>query len=121
MARNGQSRVETDDLSVAIYHVVYSHEDFNHAAQALFRLIKRAQRLRPGKRRKLFLDIEGHRNRQGGFDADMLELQQQFLIGFLGQFLSEIHGPLIKAKNPKPQENDIPESLEILDKRDEGS
>jgi hypothetical protein len=90
----------------------------NAAAQAVFKLVQEAQRVQPGKRRKLFLDVEGHRNIQGGFDADMLELQKEFLMGFLIQFLSEIHGPLISVKNPHAQNNDIPSELEI---RDEGS
>ncbi len=120
MVNTGRSRVEAGDQAVAIYHVVYSHEDFNHAAQALFELVQKAQRLRPGQQRKLFLDIDGHRNSQGGFDADMLELQQEFLIGFLGHFLSEIHGPLVSVKNPKPQDNDVPETLAIDDKRNRG-
>src|SRR3972149_6969279 len=83
MGDNGQSRLEPTKDTVAIYHVVYEHEDFNHAANALFTLVQRAQHLQPGKKRKLFLDIEGHRNSKGGFDADMLELQKEFLTDFL--------------------------------------
>lgn len=118
MEGNGRSRVEPGDEAVAIYHVVYAHEGFEESAQALFKLIQDAQRLQPGKRRKLFLDIEGHRTSEGGFDSDMYELQQKFLLGFLGQFLSEVHAPLISLKNPKPQSDDIPPALIIQDKPD---
>jgi hypothetical protein len=59
--------------------------------------------------------LEGHRNEQGGFDADMSELQKQFVIGFLSQFLSEIHCPMIDVTSAKPQVNDIPERLHIRD------
>ena len=112
MEKNRQSKVESDNRAVAIYHIVYSHEGFEDSAQILFKLVKRAQKIQPGKPRKLFLDIEGHRNGEGGFDADMLELQKDFLPGFLAQFLSEIHCPLFSVSNPKPQENELP--LELI-------
>jgi hypothetical protein len=112
-----QSRIEADDKAVAIYHVVRRGEDFDHTAHILFELVQAAQRRQPGRKRSLYLDIEGHRNSEGGFDADTLELQKEFLIGFLAPFLSEIHGPLISVKNPQPQNNDIPETLVIQDRR----
>ena len=77
---------------VALYHVVYAHEGFTEAANALFELVKRAQEQWPGKRRRLYLDIEGHRNSDGGFDADMLELQSEFLVGHRWWSLPEIEG-----------------------------
>jgi len=118
MECNGQSKVKSDDRDVAIYHVVYSHEGFEESAQILLKLVKRVQKGQPGKKRNLFLDIEGHRNKEGGFDADMLELQQDFILGFLSRFLSEIYCPLFKAKNPKPQENEILSELIIIKKQE---
>ena len=109
----GQSRVERGERAVALYHVVYGHEGFDEAAAALFTLVRDAQRLQPGRKRKLFLDIDGHRNRQAGFDADMLELQSEFLIGFLAPFLAEVHCPMISMANREPQRNDIPAELAI--------
>jgi len=106
-------KVESDDRAVAIYHIVYGHEGFEVSAQMLFKLIKRAQETQPGKPRKLFLDIEGHRNSEGGFDADMLELQTVFLPDFLAQFLSEIYCPLFSASNRKQQEDELPSELMI--------
>lgn len=50
------------------------HEEFEDAARALFRLVHRTQDVNPGARRMLFLDIEGHRQADGRFDADMCEL-----------------------------------------------
>lgn len=117
MGGDGQSKVESGDNAVAIYHIVYRHEGFDEAAQALFKLVQEAQCVQPDKTRKLFLDIEGHRNSQGGFDADMLELQKEFLVGVLAPFLSEIQCPLVRAKNPKPQNNDVAPELIIQDKR----
>lgn len=113
MAKDWKSRIKPDADSVALYHVVYAQENFEESAQTLLRLVQRAQRLRPGNKRKLYLDIEGHRNSEGGFDADMLELQQDFLLGFLSPYLSEIYCPLVHVKNSKPQENDIPSAMII--------
>jgi hypothetical protein len=49
--------------AVAIYHLVFSHEDFETAANHLFELVKNAQKQCPNQNRILFLDIEGHRNK----------------------------------------------------------
>jgi hypothetical protein len=95
MKMNHQSKLDSDDRAVAIYHVVYSHEGFEESAQLLFKLVQRAQRVMPGKPRMLVLDIEGHRNSDGGFDADMFELLTVFLPDFLARFLSEIYCPLL--------------------------
>ena len=116
MKTNGQSKIEPGDRAVAIYHVVYAHEGFEESAQNLFKLIQEAQQKRPGMKRKLYLDIEGHRNSDGSFDADMSELLQEFLLGFLSPFLSEIHAPLMSATNPNIQENDLLPDLVIRSK-----
>jgi len=118
MAKGDRSKVDTSGRMAALYHVVYDHEGFETSAQILFKLVRRAQELQPNRRRGLFLDIEGHRNSQGGFDADMLELQKVFLLGFLSRFLSEVHCPLFHARNPDEQDNDIPETLIIQDESD---
>ena len=97
-------------------HVVYAHEGFEESAQILFKLIQEAQQKRPGMKRKLYLDIEGHRNSEGRFDTDMSELQQEFLMGFLSAFLSEIHAPLMSTTNQNVQENDILPELVIQNK-----
>ena len=53
MKTNGQSKIESGDSAVAIYHVVYAHEGFEESAQILFKLIQEAQQKRPGMKRKL--------------------------------------------------------------------
>jgi hypothetical protein len=113
MESANQSKVEGRDGAVALYHVVYRHENFEQAAQMLFTLVRNAQARFPNQRRSLFLDIEGHRNEQGGFDADMLELQTEFLVCFLGQFLSEIHCPLGDYTKTVEQSNAVPERLDV--------
>ena len=99
---------------VAIYHVVFANEDFDQTAFHLLQLIQRAKRNYPGQKRNLYLDIEGHRNANGGFDNDMLELQKEFTIGFLLQFLSRVVMPLFTIENPQPQNDEIPEELNVL-------
>ena len=113
------SKVEFGHRAVAIYHLVYAHEGFDESAKALWKLLQEAQLHQPGKRRILYLDIESHRDDQGTFDADMLELQRNFLVECLGPYLSEIHTPLLNATRTEPQENDIPPSLVIQGSRDE--
>ena len=102
-----------DDRGVALYHVVLFHEGFEDAARALFRLLRRAQDVKPGARRMLFLDIEGHRQADGRFDADMRELQQAFLFDVLAPFLTEAHCTLVAFRNPQPQDDDLPADLVI--------
>jgi hypothetical protein len=118
MTRSDRSKLELGDRAVAIYHCVYAHERFEESAQTLFKLVRDAQERAPGQKRLLYLDIEGHRNSEGGFDADMLELQKEFLIGFFGHFLNVIIAPLVNGDNAKPQDNDIPPQLLIEDQRD---
>jgi hypothetical protein len=102
-----------DARTVAIYHIVHPHEGFEESACAIFLLVRRAQAVTPGKRRNLFLDIDGHRNGDGGFDASMVELQHDFLLGFLAPFLCEVHTPLGTLRNPRRQDDDLPDELVI--------
>jgi hypothetical protein len=102
-----------DDRGVALYHVVLPHEGFEESARALFRLVRRAQDVKPGARRMLFLDIEGHRQPDARFDADMRELQQEFLFDVLAPFLTEAHCPLVTLRNPHPQDDALPDDLVI--------
>jgi hypothetical protein len=110
-----QSRLEPDERAIAIYHCVYEQEGFETTAQSLFELVKRAEQKFPGKKRNLYLDIEGHKNSVGGFDTDMMEIQTKFLTDFLAHHLSECSTPLGHWTNSKPQDNDIPPALIIRD------
>jgi hypothetical protein len=107
--------------AVVIYHVVLPEEDFQTAANHLFSLIKSAQVREPNRRRCLFLDIEGHRTANGGFDVDTFELQQHFLLGFMFRWISELRMPLIHVRNNKAQANDLPDSLEFIERFDKNS
>jgi hypothetical protein len=112
--RKGKAPLEATDTAAALYHVVRPDEGFETAAGMLFELVRESERSYPGKPRTLFLDIEGHRNKEGGFDHDMFELQQNYVVGFLMPFLSEARLPLVTVKNSHPQRGDIPDELSIM-------
>lgn len=106
---------------IALYHVVRPREKFNFSAQSIMKCLQIAQKNKPDVPRVLYLDIEGHRNKAGGFDHDMYELQTHFMLKFVAGFVSEIHMPLGEGyiSNPKPQNNDIPERLDIFENREQ--
>lgn len=105
--------------ALALYHCVFSEEDFDDAAHALFDLVAYTRRTFPGAERHLFLDIEGHRMPNDAFDEDMFELQKEFLVGYLLQFLTEARVPLVHVRNQKPQLEDLPDELHIYSSADE--
>jgi hypothetical protein len=107
-------KMEPNLDGIALYHVVLAQEDFDRTAFNLLQLIQRAQREYAGQKRTLFLDIEGHRNANGGFDDDMLELQSKFTTEFLLQFLSRIVTPLATIDNPHPQNNNVSGELNVV-------
>jgi hypothetical protein len=41
----------------------------------------------------------------------MLELQKDFILGFLLPYLAEAHLPLVQVRNPGRQREDLPEML----------
>ena len=100
--------------AIAIVHKVLASEDFNRTAQILLVLLNKAQLQHPGKKRCLYLEIEGHRDSKGDFDNDMLELQTKFMGDFLLQFLTRVEMPLGAFVNPNPQNNVIPENLSLI-------
>ena len=104
-----------ENEGIAIYHVVYKDEDFEKSACILMDLIAEAQKTAPGKKRILFLDIDGHRNSDGVFDRDMFELQSKYILSFLAPYLSEIYLPLGHMKNNNLQNNDVPDKVLIQD------
>jgi hypothetical protein len=105
--------IKEEKGAVAIYHRVYSTEGFEEAARALHKLVLKAQEKWPGKKRLLYLDIDGHRNSEGGFEPAMFGLQQEFLLGLLGQYLTEVHGPLLSTQRKTSQSDDVPEHFEV--------
>ena len=101
-------------MAVAVYHRIMRREGFEVTAKVLVELTKDAQKANPNEPRALYLDIDDHRDADGVFDADMLELQTEFILHFLLPFYTEVHVPLFSAENPESQDNDVPEKFSIV-------
>lgn len=101
------------DNIVSIYYIVESDDDFEDAALALFSLIKSSQHQYPDWPRVVYLDVNGHKGEKGGFDGDLFELQQEFMIATMGPFLTGLDMPLVSVWNPEPQRNDLPDRLAV--------
>lgn len=99
---------------VCIYHVVFANDSFESAARMLWDLVVAAQQREPGRPRWLFPDIEGHRDKAGGFEHDMWELQRHFVLGPLFRYLKHAYTPLLDVANPKAQRNDVPDVFDIV-------
>lgn len=109
---------EKREKAVAIYHRIMRRENFETAAKDIFHLLVETQKKEPDRPRSLYLNIDGHRNEAGGFDKDMMELQKEFLLGFLAPYFTELHLPLGTVINKKGQNNDIMDELEIFSAED---
>ncbi|WP_199809196.1 HNH endonuclease [Streptomyces sp. NRRL S-244] len=105
--------------AIALYHDMRVEEDFAKCATRLFAILKKAAETSPGAPRHLYLDIQGHRDAAGDYDADAREIVREFLLGFLGPYLTEISTPLYQVKNPEPQREDVPDVLNIRDPDEE--
>lgn len=94
-----------------IYHDMAVYEDFERAAHRIFELVRECARTYPGKPRALVLEVQGHRNEEGGFDHDAWELMRYFLPEQLFPYLTELWTPLMRIRNGKPQREDVPDVL----------
>ena len=108
-----QTRKPRVGKAVAIYHDMKVYENFERSAQRIFECVQAAQKHSPGAPRHLYLDVQGHRNDAGGYDHDAIELMQDFAMGYLGEYLTEISTPLLHVRNPKRQRDDLPDALRI--------
>jgi hypothetical protein len=106
---------KAEPKGIALYHDMRVEEDFTKCATRLFSILQKAAVTSPGAPRRLYLDIQGHRNAAGGYDADAAEIIQEFLLGHLSPYLTEISTPLYHVRNPEPQREDIPDVLHIRD------
>lgn len=102
------------DNSVSVYQRIGPDATFDEAATEAFRLIRDAQRQYPDWPRIYYLDIEGHKGEQKGYDADFFEFQQEFWFSTIAHFVTAFETPLLGGlMNPNPQRNDIPDELSI--------
>jgi hypothetical protein len=102
------------DNTVSVYHIVRHADTFETAAEAVMAMLRESQSKYPGWPRTLYLDIEGHRGPNHGFDDDFIEFQQEFLFSAMAPFLTALDAPLTgPLLNPEPQRNDVPDELVI--------
>lgn len=98
----------------AIYHVVYENEGLEESAKTIYNLLYSAKEQALNNKRILYLDIDGHTDEYGRFDSEMIELQQDFIVGTLLPYFYEIHTPMFDIKNANPQREDIPREMTFL-------
>lgn len=98
---------------MAIYHEMKAKEDFDDTAEMIFQMVRDCAAKYAGKPRHLYLDVEGHRNKAGGFDHDAYELMTHFVHGYLMKWLTETHTPLGAYRNASQRE-DVPDGLTLM-------
>ncbi len=102
------------DNTVSLLQRVGPEDTFDQAAREAFRLIREAQRQYPDWPRVFYLEIEGHKGEQKGYDSDFFEFQQEFWFATIAHFVTAFETPLVGGlMNPQPQRNDIPDELSI--------
>ena len=110
---NASTEAEDRASAVVLYHVMRADEGFEKTAEMIFDVVSESARKYPGRPRALFLDIEGHRlgRKNGPYDHDAFEIMNNYVVGFLSPWLTEIHTPLIRARKTSPQRDDLPDHL----------
>lgn len=115
----GRYKVPVDSNNIVITYRVKENENFETAASKIYKSIYRIQEQNPDKERTLIVEIEGHRNDQGGYDNDMFELQYEFLLKNMMQYLHALHIPLASLTNNKKQKDLPSDCLVIANSKDE--
>lgn len=95
-------------FQVELHFTVKKSDTFESVTSRIFDLIANAQAKCPDQDRYLFIEIEGHRNKNGGFDKGMMKLQTHFLLGLVGEYVKGIKTPSYRFTNPKEQNNSFP-------------
>lgn len=108
-----------DTQKIAIYHVVYENEGLEESAKTIYELLCSAKEQGQNKPRILYLDIDGHTDKYGKFDEEMLELQQNLLLQTLLPYFEEMHTPILDVKNTEPQKNDFPKEMIFIPNEEE--
>lgn len=107
------SEAITETACAVLEHTMAGSDGFEDTAYALYELVREAQREHPGAPRQLTLAIEGHRRRDGRFDADASEIQREFLDRHLVPYLSQARVPLRTLTNS--MQHDDPPAMLVLD------
>ncbi|MEU1375568.1 HNH endonuclease signature motif containing protein [Streptomyces triculaminicus] len=98
---------------IGLYHDMAVYENFERCAPRIFQVIHKAQKESPGTPRILYLDVQGHRNSENDYDRDAWELMYHLLPNVALPYLTELHTPLYSMKNPRRQDNQVPEEMRV--------
>jgi hypothetical protein len=109
-----KKRQPAKDKLALIYHDMKVYEDFERCAGRLVEMVRECSRKFPGKPRALIIDVQGHRNADGGFDRDAWELMSEFIPNVLFPYLTEVSTPLLRARNRNRQREDVPDHVEFI-------
>jgi len=89
---------EENTQTVALYHNIEENKSVLQAVTNIWNLIRDAYTSDKmdvdADTLELYIDIEGHRNDEGGFSEDMYLMQKQLFINILPAFMDSIHFPL---------------------------
>ncbi len=115
----GRYKVVKQKEDIVLKCYISEKEDFEQAATKIYQLIYKMGKRYPEIGRALIIEIQGHRNAEGGYDRDMFELQFEFLTKCILPFVHVLHMPLISIENPKEQRNLECEKLMIFANEEE--
>lgn len=110
---NSEKVTVNDDGTAAIYHRVEENEGFEKTVTILWELLQDFAEEHPSHDRILAVDIDGHRNEEGGFDAEMYGLQKDILLGSLLYFVDEVIMPMGKAERSDDVDRRDPSAHEM--------
>lgn len=99
---NNQTKEEAEIL---LECHISEKETFEQAATKIYTLIYRTGKRYPTAKRNLIVRIKEHRNKEGGYDQDMFELQYEFLLKCIMPFLHILQVPLGRVQNNEEQKN----------------
>jgi hypothetical protein len=103
--------------AILLTDLMRKSDDYAGSIARALGLLRHTMHKFPGKPRIFVLDIEGHRNGEGGWDADALDYQHA-LTGVLAQWFTEVQVPLIHIKINGPQREDDIDGLVDLEPGD---
>lgn len=115
----GKFKVPRNDKDIVLRCNISEKENFEQAAKKIYNLIYTIGKKAPKVPRTLIVEIQGHRNSEGGYDHDMFELQYEFLTKCILPFIHILHIPLISIENPNIQEDLKSQEIMIFESKEE--
>ncbi|MHC3821521.1 HNH endonuclease signature motif containing protein [Streptomyces sp. DT9] len=111
--RKSPRKQTTKRKGIILYHDMAVYENFERCAPRIFEVVSKAQRERPNAPRILYFRVQGHRNSENGYDRDAWEMIRHFLPDVALPYLTELHTPMYMAKNPRRQDDRVPEEMRV--------